>query len=335
MKGTNTCIWKIEKTIEEIINLMKSDYSKFMEVLSSYQIPENEKKLIYKWSSLEQNFNIKKLTINETEIKYIKALAEIETNAIPTNDWIVDNRVLPKDIRVNKNNSIVLFLESLGSTYCIIIGSKSSEGKIRSTLMESSKRKESRWGKIQFSDVPGFVFDKHFYYWLIKNKGTSLNINNKNIMLNDVRGFKSDTDRKENSYSGEGSNIDLEIPLKSLVSMDERLVSLFVDLKVDNITYNFFLDYDGRISVYRAECGEFATETPKQMSIEEIVMNIYYEIIPLLKSCFNKAISQGWGDIESEFKKSLSIDVIKELIKQNDIQIKEIEEALNLETAEI
>lgn len=335
MKGINTCIWKLEKTIEEIIDLMRSDYSKYIDELIPYQISDKEKKLIYKWSSLEQNFNIKKLMVNGTEIKYVKALAEIENNAIPMNDWIVDDKVLPKEIRVNKNNSVVIFTEVLGSTYCILIGSKSSEGRIRSNLMESNKRKESRWGKVYFSEVPGYIFDKHFYYWLIKNKGTSLNVNDKHIVLNDVKGFKSDADRKAGSYIGEGSNIDLEIPLKSLVSMDEKLVSLYVDLMVNNITYNFFLDYDGRINVYKAGCGEFATETPKQIPMEEIAINVYYEVIPLLISCFNKALSQGWDDVENEFKKNLSIDVIRELIKQNDIKIEEIEEALNLDTVKI
>lgn len=294
-----------------------------------YEIPEIDKQLIYKWVTAEQSFTIKEMDVNGIKIRYVKAFAEIETQGIPLSDWIVDDKPLPKEIRVNKNNSMVLFIERLSSTYCIIIGPKSSEGRIRSTLMESAKRKESTWGKIAFKEIPGYTFDKHFYYWLIKNKGNSLKIDERCVVLNDVKGFKSDTDRKENSYSGEGSNIDLEIPLKSLVSMDEKLVSLYVDLLIDKtITYNFFLDYDGRISVHEAECGEFATQTPKQIPIEEIVINIYFNIIPLLISCFNKAISIGWDKIEIQFKKSLSIDVIIELIKQNGIELKEIEQAI-------
>jgi hypothetical protein len=330
LKITNTCIWKLERTLSEIVTLLQRDYSKYVEVLEECDISEIDKKLIYRWITTEQVFDIKETTVNNTKVKYIKVFAEIETPAIPLVDWVIDSIPLPKEIRVNKNSSRVVFVERLGSTYCIVIGSKSSEGRIRSTLMESAKRKESSWGKIEFKEVTGYIFDKHFYYWLIKNKNKSLTIDENRVVLNDVKGFKSDMDRNENSYSGEGSNIDLEIPLKSLVSMDEKLVSLYIDLLMDSsMTYNFFLDYDGRINIYEAECGEFATQTPTQIPIEKIVMDIYFRIIPLLRTAFNKALLEGWNDIESKFKKKLSLDVIIGLIKQNDIEIAEISEVIN------
>ncbi|MCD2346743.1 hypothetical protein LQK79_08650 [Clostridium guangxiense] len=78
------------------------------------------------------------------------------------------------------------------------------------------------------------------------------------------------------------------------------MVSLYVNILLDNtITYNFFLDYDGRINVDQHACGEF-----------------------------NISKMNGWGTIEDNFKKKLCIDVIIELIKQNNIQIGEIQQAI-------
>lgn len=330
MRGDNICIWKLEKSIEEIIPLLGEVYSKEVDILEPYNISENDKKMLYRWGSIGGIFNINETSINGTILRYINAAAEIEVNALPKSQWIVDGVPLPKEIRVNNSQSRVWIIEWLGATYCIIKGSKSSEGRIRSNLMESNKHTKSRWGSIDFRQVPGYTFDKHFYYWLIKNKNIILKVKDKVIQINDVRGFKSDADRKENSYSGEGSNIDSEIPLKSLVSMDVKLISLYIDVTLEDISYNFFLDYDGRLSVNRGECGNFNNQESKTMEFTEIILNIYYKVIPLLISGFNKAKTEGWLKEEYEFKKQLSLEVIADLIKQNNIDIKEIEQEVSV-----
>lgn len=329
MRGDNICIWKLEKSIEEIIPLLQEVYSKNVEILQDYDIPEDDKQLIFRWNTIDGNYSIQEVSIDDTKLRYINASAEVESNLLSQSEWIFDEKPLPKRTRVKNFSSRVWFVERLGVTYCIVKGSKSIEGKIRSNLMESSKGKKSRWGRFEFKEIAGYTFDKHFYYWLIKNKGNTITVDDKEILINDVRGFKSDAaERSESSYSGEGSNIDYEIPLKSLISMDERLISLYIDIVINKVSYNFFLEYDGRISVNRGECGQFTTQEPKLMSIGEIIFNIYYEIIPMLIMCFNKAKTKDWLDEEDKFKRKLSIEVIIALINQNNIDIKEIEDAI-------
>ena len=296
-----------------------------------YSINEDDKKYINKWVPKSDAFNITNIKINNIDIKYIEAIAVVESPGIPINSWIVDGKPLPKEIRVNKNISTILFLERLGSTYCIMIGSKQSEGRIRSHLMKTSnKRNGPEWGRVEFKEVPGYIFDKHFYYWLIKSKKNLINtVDNRSFVLNDVKGFKSDSERQSNSYEGEGSNIDSEVPLKSLVSLDEKLVSLYIDILIDhNKTYNFFLDYDGRISIYPGSCGKFVSSTPEMFEINQTVLNIYFDILPMLLSEFNKAKQNGWNELENSFKKELSIDVIVKLIQENNINIREIQQAI-------
>ena len=60
MRGDNICIWKLEKSINEITPLLSQIYSKEIKILSSYDIPENDKKLIYRWNSIGGDFNINK-----------------------------------------------------------------------------------------------------------------------------------------------------------------------------------------------------------------------------------------------------------------------------------
>lgn len=60
-------------------------------------------------------------------------------------------------------------------------------------IKSSQKRKTSEWGIIQSKQVPGYIFDKHFYCLLIKNEGNLININNgRSILLNDVKVIQID-----------------------------------------------------------------------------------------------------------------------------------------------
>lgn len=327
---TNVCIYKMEITFDKIISLLNRDYSKCPNALTKFSnIQDEDKKFMHKWIAPNGRFDVKQIRLKDTNMKYIRAYAEIEVPNISINEWVVQGKILPRDIRIHKSQSLVLFVEKMASIYCIIIGSKTIEGKIRSNLMKTStKRIDPEWGKIEHENVAGYKFDRHFYYWLLKNKGNLIKVENRSLRLNDVKGFKSNTERTANSYTGEGSNIDSEIPLKSLVSMNEELVSLYVDILVDNkLTYNFFLDYNGRLSIYKNACGEFATDDPKIIKIEEIVLDIYFDIIPLLLKAFNIKNSSSWTDEESNFKKKLSVDVIIRLIQENGIKIEEIEKA--------
>ncbi len=332
MKGTNVCIWKLEKGFEEIIPLLSIDYSEPVQELAAFDLPERDKRLERKWLKADTlGYVAQKYEIDNSQIEYFKAVAHMETHSVPRYGIIIDGIPLPKDARVNPINSTVIFADVAHSIYAIIIGSKSNEGRLRSKLMKtSSKRSESKWGEVIFRDIPQYTFDKNFYYWILRNKGLALTIDEKTMYLEDVRGFRSDAERKVHSYSGEGSNISEEIPLKSLVSMDERLVSLYIMIRYNNINYSFSLDYDGRISLYKPECGEHATETPRIIETESLILSIYFQIIPFLIQKYNVAKEEGWDGIQTQFKKELSIDVIKKLMLQNGLSVNELMDGLDL-----
>jgi len=328
MRYLNSVIWRINKSIQQIKPLLSFDYSKFIDDLTDLDIPDNEKKLLNRW--IPENgmeFNQRTQIINNSEINYIKAIAKLEVNTISCDEIILPETGLPipKDIRVDQFTSRVIFIDRQEYSYAIVSGSKSIESRIRGTLMDSNKkREESRWGHIQFSGLQEFLFDKSFYYWLVESKGKNISCNGKTMKIIDVKGFKSNTDRNTHSYSGEGSNIDREIPLKSLISMDEKLISLYIVILYNSVIYSFYLDFDGRTGINIPECGEHATQNPAPIETDKLLLDIYFDIIPFLRLCHNTEIENGWDEHELLLKKQFAIEVIKDLMEQNYIAVEDI-----------
>lgn len=328
-KGTNVCIWKIEKNLDEILPLLREKHFRTIPELEPFFISDEEKKYLYKWISVsyDSNFTKSNMVISNSNIEYIETIAYLERPSMATNKFILTDtgQPLPKHMRVYPCTSKVIFVNRDNYSYCIVCGSKSIEGSIRSNLMQSRK-KDSKWGSIIFSNLPEFKFDKSFYYWLLSNKSKKLEIDEKSILFEDVIGFKSNTERDAHLFEGEGSNIDDEIPLKSIVCMDENLISLYIRLLYDKNIYSFCLDYDGRLSVAFSECGEFATLSPKIIPEVEILLTIYFDIIPFLIEGFNKAKSSDWNEIEDKFRSKNALDVIKRVVSKTGLSIEEISE---------
>ncbi|MBU3089435.1 hypothetical protein KPL42_13135 [Clostridium gasigenes] len=336
MKNTNVSVWKIEESLEEVLVLLQEDYSKFCNELGNYQIDIQEKLLINKWTnSGGQAWEIRKINIEDDEYRYVHCIANMEVNSIPNFGMeSTGDKPLPKRIRVKKVSSEVFFIEYMGSIYVITVGSKSNEGRIKSNLMDSTKkREEARWKKIISKNIPEFSFDKSFYYWLLYNKGNEFIFDNNKLKLNDVKGFKSSAERNEIAYKGEGSNIDSEIPLKSLVSMDESLISLYLHIQYnESIEFAFYMDNDGRLEIYEIACGEFRTPNAHMFSREESITYIYFMIIPFLIRKYNEDNnSSEWEINKNNFKKKLSIEIILELMQENSIKIEDLDEDLDEE----
>lgn len=330
MNGSNVCIWKIDRDLKDIIPLLKEKYFKEIRELSSCNISQDEKRYIYKWLPKDgADFIKQNIIINNNKIEYLEAIASLEIPSITSSKFIIPStgEPLPKDMRVNVCTSKVIFIKRNGYIYCVVLGSKSLEGKIRSNLLQSRNR-NSKWGEIIFNNVPEFSFNKDFYYWILMNKGKKFNCNGKNLLLEDVEGFKSSTERHTHSYNGEGSNIDEEIPLKSIISTDGNLESLYMKILYGNIMYSFYLDYNGRMSVMFGECGEHATQSPKMISDVQVVLTIYFEIIPFMIKKFNEVQKKDLDEKEFVYRKRKSLEVIKTMAQKNNIVLNNGEIAL-------
>lgn len=175
MSKNNTCIFKVDKSLEEIIILLDKIYYKPIEVLKDKNITNNEKNYTYKWEKVksEEEYNIKEYAYENLEFRYLETRACVEVPKMTkVNAAILAELTgnLNKEALVFPKYSDVIFVDINCSTYCIISGSKDLEVKIRSTLMESSLKKESEWGEIIYKNIQEYTFVKGFYYWIISSK---------------------------------------------------------------------------------------------------------------------------------------------------------------------
>ncbi|QUH29609.1 hypothetical protein [Vallitalea guaymasensis] len=259
----NSVIWKLDKTIDEIYDLLEKTRC----IESDHNNPSVN--LTYEW----KNKNKQKISNYDC----VTAMACLDKFT---------------GFKVNTSYSHALFLEYNNSTYCNIIGVKGVEARIRTKLME--KGKYSPWGKLMFKNIDGYTFEKDFFYWLLSKKGEKIGSNN--ITILDISEFQCNTDRNADNYSGVSryGNIDNKPPLQALISAYEDISSLQMHIKKNNNQYVFRLDNDGRVDIKLESCGEFATQNPQQLSIFEAVIHIYYTIIPLLRQQYNKDMQNRW-----------------------------------------
>lgn len=141
-----------------------------------------------------------------------------------------------------------------------------------------------------------------------------------------MRGFESDSDneRESSEFSGTGMNIDKRIPLKSIISTNGRLKSLYMNLVYKSTTYSFTLHNDGRIILYLDECGVFGCSTPMRLSYLHAINTIYFKIIPILKREFDSQYRMNWDSYEKELKRNYAIEIIKDLMNDNNISLQMI-----------
>lgn len=267
----------------------------------------------------------------EIEYKYMEALASIEIKNINKNkvDILSEKVALDKMILVEPKKCLVYFMEYKESVYCITMGSKDMESRIKNKLMHY-RRKESEWGSIISESLTQYKFNKNFYYWILDKKEIELTDGNNKAVIIDVKGFKSDSERDTASFSGEGSHIDKRVPLMSILGMGENLVNLYVKMIYNEVTYVFVLHNDGRLSIILGDCGIFGSGNPKMLNIREATANIYFKIIPFLKNLFGKEVTlKNWEEHEKKIKRFYAKQAILKLVVDNGIKIEELITAID------
>lgn len=324
----NITIWKVEKTLEEILELIKLDYSIIDEELANCTIPIEEKLINHRWSC--DYDGIQEKVIDDITIRFIFSSAIIETNKFTNSNKLkVRGIPLDKKDRILEQISKVFFVEYMGSVYVIINGAKTNESKVKIILLDQKSKKDSIWGTIYSKNVGIYNFDKMFYRWIIVKKGDTLVDGNNKIRIEDVSGFKTCGDRNSNNFSGEGSNIDNETPFKTIVSLDENISKLHIKLLVnDRESYDFSLESDGRLSITKTLCGEFAVQNPRVYEIEEIAINIYFYIIPLLSKKYNMEKVRNWQETDNKYRTECSKQIIEVLLNKHKDEGIELEEII-------
>lgn len=320
MKGSNVGVFSVERRFEDLQTLLKGNYFEKAMVLANVNVSEDKKTLYHKWES-ESGYNAAFKMINSKQIKYIAANANIEKSNY-TKERLPDAAAagLDRELLYYKSTSLVLFVETNENKYIVLIkGKKNLEPSIRKRLMRISKKE---WQTC-------FNFDKSFYYWLIHNSKNELNLNGEIMKLKNVRGFKSNTERKQHSYEGSGNGIESETPLKTMIGLDFSVESIEIDIEYKNKEYSFGIDYDGRTQIFETKCRPIGEQSLCFIPWKDLLLDIYFDIIPFLKARYNNDYKTNYGEREElKFRKGESLKAIKELVQKNGLALNDIKDII-------
>lgn len=328
------CIWSMENTLEEIQSLISLNYDTEFKTLKNSIYSDEEKKRKCSWTSFHNI--IQQSVSDDLSVSYIRGKAQIEMALLPEGKWIDDGKLLSKSIRVTSVSSICMFIknESTEKIYCIVEGSKSNEGRIRSNLMRIADKEQIEneviWNKINYKNIVGYSYESDFFYWLIYNKNNTINIDNYSFVIDDVKQFMSKEDRTEGSCEGDGDEVDREIPLMSLMSIDKKLILLKLKIIFNKqYKYCFSFSYDGRVIIEDTQCiiqrDEYKYDT---MDLNKVVLDIYFIILPKLYKKYRQEI-ENWKENKVHFRKRLCFDVINQMLIENDIEFDELAASLS------
>ncbi|MED1663242.1 hypothetical protein [Brevibacillus laterosporus] len=327
MKKTRLVLWGLEPrlTLDEVKDKLSKDYTDIIHDLFQVDRPFEERTYRHKWEMYSDSF--REVMINDKKIKYIFAKGTIERDRVPK-DCRVDRHgeLLLKSNRVKVEEIETLFFEFYGRVHVVLATPKSLDSRIRTILFY----KQFDWGKIDFDkQLNQFNFESNFFNWLIYRKGQTIfdSLGN-SLDLLEVSEFSGETNRGSNEFTGKGGNISRQPATQTMISMSSNFTKLLLTLKYKEICFHFKLsrlaecEIDDDKTFKKDAQGNFTS-----VNVHETIIKIYHEIIPLLKSAFNKDLIDGSFNLQYQyFKKESGLCVIEDIIRQLDIRLEEISE---------
>lgn len=333
-------IWALdpEISLEQLPGMLELDYSKEIEYLQSIENPEItefDRTLLHRWREYKQDygFNIQEIGILGKTVRCIPVLAHLEFPA-PRNRAIFGNMAVPRRDRVDSSDLPVFFFEHGGRVYAIVTGPEYKTRYIRSLLMGGGRKPaelHTRWKSVQFKDIPNFNFSSDFFYWLITKENSTINTDNFNMSVSDIRYLAQSADRKDINHESEGANLLDEAMSKTGLGVNSRLGRVGTTITTNEGTHRFILFENGDCHVdnYESAINSPSGDVePFEKHLEIGALMLFSSILPSLKSAFNTDVSQRhWTtQHQKDSRKEWALGAINELCSENEITLDEISE---------
>lgn len=311
-----------------MILLLNKDYNYEVSFINSPNI--EDKILLNSWKAPNPT---ESLFINQQDllgenIRYIHAVGHFEVGKGEVKSY-VDGQLLPKEARVTKHSSNVIFFEYEQRVYAIVEICASKSPRIRSSLFgQRIGQKMEEWGEIEWKLPFPFTFDNKFFYWLLSKKGHAFEIRDKRIEVIDVSAISLTSDR--NVYESNSFGPDLlngSLAALSGLSSNETVHQAGIKLKIDSTTFNIEVSKEGVTVIDKYHCyKEGASFVSFDSDCCYFLLLLYETIYPELLLQFNIEKSSGnWNQPqELSQRKAWAIKVIRNLIEQNDIELEDI-----------
>lgn len=315
---------KLPPKISEPIHIRKD-----IKIKQKIDFKSMEYRTLYTWEKDLENY---KLNINSDHvIRFVvwDAIIEHRNRNIYTSD---NNGLLPRSERITKYNPIpVLFYEKSGCLYCAIVNSNDSlTDRVKSLIGKNN---------IDISSNP-LSTNKNIIEWLfwryMTDKKTinttneisdsSNNISSNNISIDEIFGFegnvlKGDPNDILKGRSPQVSSLDIT---KAVLCLNSSLTSAKISLNYLGSDITFLYAVNGTISIdskntyiNKSVCDYKSGE--EQLHSCQVLIYLCSIVIPHLISIFNDN-SQEFSQEFIDFKQELAIELIKKIIKLNNLK---------------
>lgn len=344
-------VWKLDNllTLEKITELLKLNYDKDIEFINELveagEITLDRKEdAIYNnlWyaNSNKEDFEISLVEFGEYSIRYISANGSFEYGFGKQRAFI-DGHLMNRNKRVFRKECSAIFFEFENEVYLALQTLESNESDIRGSLLgQGRKNKNSEWGKISKVAYP-FTFESAFFYWLLTKKGKEVQFKKQSISIIDVNAISVLSEGSTYNNTSEGNALlDVCLPALSVLSINEMITNIGLKLKlsdyeivinfnknavvqIDTVKSHKLIDDEENISTYSEDSNGF-------------ILLIYAYIFPALLELFEKDKSgDNWKGTVKMWQRNWAIDVVKVLIRHNDIKTSDLDSDLPNETEKI
>lgn len=277
------------------------------------KLPESERVLYYKWDEKSKEAKIK-TSIIEGKGKLIQTMdtmANIEYAKRREKD--ANNNFLPKSERVGIINARVLFFQYEEKFYVIIF---SSNG----TTVERVKKLIGQ--KIVTEVDDNFILSNDLFNWLFYKYSENKGLLEEKLTVTNISGFIGNVIDRDNIFKGTSDQTSDLIITKAFISNGETLKSVTTCIETEEGKIYFSIDERSNATLFLNLSLFFFSDEENRDTLLPIYL--YTFLIPILKKIFAKESKEFMTNDKKEFSSKIGLEVIKSIMKYNDITLDEI-----------
>lgn len=282
--------------------------------------------LNYIWKNIseDKNIEIPNILILRDEKKtqkskafvtqnYISCTANCEFSKRITRD--ANDKLLPKEERVNVDETTVLFVEKDNYIYAIIATAN----------LYSLKRTMDLINYPTCSSVDEYEISTDFFHWLFYKYNKQERDLNKEFYLENIRGFTGVILSEEHSFSGKSDQTADLIITKAFITNGHPIKSLKLILETKESRLTFYINTESNIII---ESGSEITLINQNMAQsdekEALAIYVYFFIVPELLQVYKTLASDFDIKGKTDFLYNLGIEVIESIAKHNKIDLTKV-----------
>lgn len=281
--------------------------------------PDNpETFFLFSWESVSDEFEVEiGLDSSEKEkIFYTKATAVCEYSTRRKKDDL--NRLLPKEKRLNTQQTDVLFISVKGNIFAIVYTTDEYELKRIKSLINKD---------ILDPLNTEYQMDPDIFTWLFyKYINDEFNIGN-DITMHGITGFTGNILSDENKFKGDSESMPDLMITKAFLANKYSITAMRLDLNVEDSTTSFYVSENtsGNELGVAAKRGSSTNIILQPHDIYDTMpIYIYFCLIPEIFSNYEKEKAEFESSHKAKFLKKIGIEVIQMILARNNLTVNDI-----------